>query len=291
MKLSFVLIILISFPIIFSVTFDAAMANLKILESYISQYKTEKSSTLSLNQLILGFIRQGKYDDTTWTLVGGNVPKDLLTYIQDQDVKHNTKSLECRSYGDILLPTNKKFDFVHLFAVMNGMDFLPSSSTLVGWGGDLAQLAQDLKNNFKDTTDLDKLIVEAKKFLGIKGQFGEGDLNADIDAPLILRKKKLGTTFAATLQNYYANGEYLAKIRNFVSLTFPEVKSKEELREAVFNKYGNDAFIKILECKYGLRAGGSILKCYSPKDLLPQFVNHQKAAVYAFADYLSDNYY
>ena len=291
MKLSFVLIILISFPIIFSVTFDAAMANLKILESYISQYKTEKSSTLSLNQLILGFIRQGKYDDTTWTLVGGNVPKDLLTYIQDQDAKHNTKSLECRSYGDILLPTNKKFDFVHLFAVMNGMDFLPSSSTLVGWGGDLAQLAQDLKNNFKDTTDLDKLIVEAKKFLGIKGQFGEGDLNADIDAPLILRKKKLGATFAATLQNYYANGEYKAKIRNFISLTFPEVKSKEELREAVFNKYGNDAFIKILECKYGLRAGGSILKCYSPKDLLPQFVNHQKAAVYAFADYLSDNYY
>jgi len=291
MKLSFVLIILISFPIIFSVTFDAAMANLKILESYISQYKTEKSSTLSLNQLILGFIRQGKYDDTTWTLVGGNVPKDLLTYIQDQDAKHNTKSLECRSYGDILLPTNKKFDFVHLFAVMNGMDFLPSSSTLVGWGGDLAQLAQDLKNNFKDVTDLDKLIAEAKKFLGIKGQFGEGDLNADIDAPLILRKKKLGATFAATLQNYYANGEYMAKIRNFVSLTFPEVKSKEELREAVFNKYGNDAFIKILECKYGLRAGGSILKCYSPKDLLPQFVNHQKAAVYAFADYLSDNYY
>jgi len=291
MKLSFVLIILISFPIIFSVTFDAAMANLKILESYISQYKTEKSSTLSLNQLILGFIRQGKYDDTTWTLVGGNVPKDLLTYIQDQDAKHNTKSLDCRSYGDILLPTNKKFDFVHLFAVMNGMDFLPSSSTLVGWGGDLAQLAQDLKNNFKDTTDLDKLIAEAKKFLGIKGQFGEGDLNADIDAPLILRKKKLGATFAATLQNYYANGEYKAKIRNFVSLTFPEVKSKEELREAVYNKYGNDAFIKILECKYGLRAGGSILKCYSPKDLLPQFVNHQKAAVYAFADYLSDNYY
>ena len=291
MKLSFVLIILISFPIIFSVTFDAALANLKILESYISQYKTEKSSTLSLNQLILGFIRQGKYDDTTWTLVGGNVPKDLLTYIQDQDAKHNTKSLDCRSYGDIILPTNKKFDFVHLFAVMNGMDFLPSSSTLVGWGGDLAQLAQDLKNNFKDTTDLDKLIVEAKKFLGIKGQFGEGDLNADIDAPLILRKKKLGATFAATLQNYYANGEYMAKIRNFVSLTFPEVKSKEELREAVFNKYGNDAFIKILECKYGLRAGGSILKCYSPKDLLPQFVNHQKAAVYAFADYLSDNYY
>ena len=110
----------------------------------------EKSSTKSLNELTLGFIRQGKYDDTQWTLVGGSVPKDLLTYIQAQDTKHKTKTLECRTYGDILLPSNKKIDFVHLFAVMNGMDFLPSSSTLVGWGGDLAQLAQDLKNNFKD---------------------------------------------------------------------------------------------------------------------------------------------
>ena len=124
MKLSYALILLISFPIIFSVTFDEAMENLKTLESYISQYKTEKSSTKSLNELTLGFIRQGKYDDTQWTLVGGSVPKDLLTYIQAQDTKHKTKTLDCRSYGDILLPSNKKFDFVHLFAVMNGMDFL-----------------------------------------------------------------------------------------------------------------------------------------------------------------------
>ena len=87
-----------------------AMENLKILESYISQYKTEKSSTKSLNELTLGFIRQGKYDDTQWTLVGGSVPKDLLTYIKDQDTKHKTKTLDCRTYGDILLPSNKKIE-------------------------------------------------------------------------------------------------------------------------------------------------------------------------------------
>ena len=52
---------------------------------------------------------------------------------------------------------------------MTGMDFLSSSSNLVGWGGYLDLLAQDLKNKFKDIPDLDKLIVEAKKFLGIKG--------------------------------------------------------------------------------------------------------------------------
>jgi len=290
MKLSHILIIFISFPIIFSVTLEEALNNLKILESYISQYKTDKNSDKNLNHLILSFIRQGKYDDETWSIVGGTVPKDLLTYIKEKDAEHKTKSLDCRSYGDILLPTNKKIDFVHLFAVMNGMDFFPSSSSLVGWGGDLVQLAQDLKNNFKDETNLDKLIIEAKKFLEIKGQFGEGDLNADIDAPIILSRKRQATTFATTIQNFYQNGDYKTKIRDFINIIFPNLENKENTRQIVYDKYNTDSFIKILECKYGLRAASSLLKCYSPKDILPQFVNHQKAAVYAFADYLNENY-
>ena len=287
MKISHFLL-LISFPIIFSVSLDEALNNLKTLESYIAEYKTEKQSSKSLNHLILSFIRQGKYDDTTWTLVAGDVPKDLYPYIQEKDNQHGTKTLECRKYGDIELPSKKKMDFVHLFAVMNGMDHLPSSSALVGWGGDLAQLAQDLKNNFKSITDLEKLIIKAKDFLGIKGQFGEGDLTADIDAPNILKSKKEGITFADTIKNYYANTEEKSKIKQFVHLTFPKLKTKENIREVVYDIYNKDSFINILECKYGLRAGGSILKCYSPKDLLPQFVNHQKAAVYAFTDYLAD---
>ena len=283
------LLFLIYFPVIFSVTFDTALNNLKILESYIAEYKAEKQSSKSLNQLILSFIRQGKYNDDTWSIVAGVVPEDLYDYIKRKDNIHSTKALECRTYGDIYLPTNKNIDFVHLFAVMNGIDYSPSSSALVGWGGDLAQLAQDLKNNFKDVTDLDQLIIEAKKYLGIKGQFGEGDLNADIDAPIILSKKKQSITFSATIKNFYDNGDYKNKVKDFVSISFPELKSKENIRQIVYDKYNGDYLINILECKYGIRAGGSLLKCYSPKDLLPQFVNHQKAAVYAFADYLSDN--
>ena len=93
-----------------------------------------------------------------------------------------------------------------MFAVMNGMEFMPSSAALVGWGGDLAQLAQDLKNNFGSVTDLDQLIQEARKFLGIKGQFGEGDLNSDLDAPIILKRKKSSATFAETIQHFYDVG-------------------------------------------------------------------------------------
>ena len=70
-------------------------------------------------------------------------------------------------------------------------------------GRRFGSIGSDLKNNFKDETNLDKLIIEAKKFLGIKGQFGGGDLNADIDAPIILSRKRQATTFATTIQNFY----------------------------------------------------------------------------------------
>lgn len=287
MKFTQTLILFLIFPIIFSQTFDAVLDNLKILEGYISEYKTEKEASDSLNHLILAFIRQGKYDDMQWTIAAGSVPSDLYDYVKNKDETHGTNTLMCRKYGDIVLPTKKKIDFVHLFAVMNGMDYLPLASALVGWGGDLAQLAQDLKKNFPTLTDLDQLIVEARKFLGIKGQFGEGDLNADIDAPIILKRKKSSITFSDTIRTFYENGDYKYKIRDFVNIIFPDLKDKTKIREYLEANYTDQAFIQILECKYGLRTGS--FKCYLPGDIVPEFANHRKAAIYAFADFLGEN--
>lgn len=289
MKNTHILILFLIFPIIFSVNLKEALSNLKILESYISQYKTEKKPSQSLQQLVLAFIRLGKYNDATWTIVAGSVPKDLYEYVKAKDAQYNTKALNCRAYGDIILPTDKKMDFVHLFAVMNGMDFAPYSAALVGWGGDLAQLAQDIKNNFGNINDLEQLITEAKKFLGIKGQFGEGDLNADIDAPIILKMKKSSITFADTIQRFYDSGDYKNKVKDFAKIIFPDLPEKSKIRQYIYDKYSEESLIKILECKYGIRKPGSLLKCYSPNDILPQYANHRKAAIYAFADYLSDN--
>jgi len=48
------------------------------------------------------------------------------------------------------MPSKEKSDFVHLFAVMNGIHYKKSYtkgvSSLVGWGDDLCQLIQDIKN-------------------------------------------------------------------------------------------------------------------------------------------------
>ena len=85
MKSSQTLILFLIFPIIFSQTFNTVLENLKTLEGYIAEYKTEKQSSESLNHLILAFIRQGKYDDAQWTIAAGSVPEDLYDYIDQLD--------------------------------------------------------------------------------------------------------------------------------------------------------------------------------------------------------------
>jgi hypothetical protein len=253
--------------------------NLRILESYISQYKSEGKSKKSLTNLIVSYIREGKYKDVYWKVAAGSAPKDLADYVAKKDKEHGTNSAQCRKYGDIVMPSNEKSDFVHLFAVMNGIDYCGSYtkgvSALVGWGGDTAQLIQDIK---KLNGDENKLYIEATKFFRIKGQFGEGDLIADLDAPIFLAKKNDKNTFADIIEKYYNNGEYKNRVRDFVKLTFPELNKnsdKNEFRKVIYDRYSKDSYLKILEIKYAVYKG---------------YENHRFAAVYNFADYLYKNY-
>ena len=292
MKLSTIFIVALLFHTIYSVTFSEAIMNLRKLESYIEQYKTEKNSNVNLIHLVLSYIRAGKYTGTAWGIAAGNVPSDLHQYIVSKDTEKKTNVVACRQYGEIILPSKEKMDFVHLFAAMNGIDhsssFTDEYSALVGWGGDTAQLAQDLK---KSTGTLDQLLVEANKFLGIKGQFGEGDLISDLDAPIILKKKydSKSTTFADIIEKYYQGDEYKSRVTNFIKLTFPTVTDKSQLRQVIFDRYNKDGYIPVLECKYGLRSSG-FLGCYTPRGVLAQYRDHQKAAVYAFSDYLKKRF-
>ena len=287
MKLMSAFLLILFFQSIFSVTFSEVIINLRKLETYIKQYKTEKKSTVSLTHLITSYIREGKHTGTAWSTAGGSAPKDLHQYITQKDTEKKTNATLCRTYGNIVLPSKEKLNFVHLFAVMNGIEYKNSYtgkfSTLVGWGGDIAQLAQDLKK-FNGT--IDQLLIEANKLIGIKGQFGEGDLVSDLDGSIILKKKTDSVTFADIIENYYKGNEWKSRVPNFVKLTFPTATDKTKLRQVIYDRYNKDSYINILECKYGIRTGGNFLGCYSPKGVIAKFKNHQKAAVYAFSDYL-----
>ena len=290
MKFITTILIFLFFKEIYTATFSEALLNLRKLESYIKQYKDEKKSKVSLNHLILSYIREGKYKGTAWTLAAGSPPSDLEAYIKALDTEKNTNAASCRGYGEIVLPSKEKLDFVHLFAVMNGINYGKSYtagySSLVGWGGDSAQLLQDIKG---ESGDLDTLIeIVLSKYLGIKGQFGEADLVSDLDAPVILNNKKDGVSFADIIKNYYESNEYKNRYANFVKLTFPD-STKDSLRNDAFNRYSKDSLINILECKYEVRDSG-IFGCVLPGSIFTQYKNHQKAAVYAFADYLVSKY-
>lgn len=286
MKSLNLLLIFLFFQNIYCVTFSDAIENLSILESYIKDYKTEKSTSATINQLTLCYIREAKYKSSEWSIAAGSCPSDMHSYIQTKDKEKDTKAQYVRSYDEIELPSKEKLDFIHLFAVMNGIDFGGSYtagySTLVGWGGDGAQLVQDIKG---ESGTLDELIAIVKtKYLGIKGQFGSSDLITDLDAPVILNKKNKDNTFASVMKKYYESDEYKNRKTNFKKLTFPSSTS-DSLRNDAFNRYSKDSYIQILECKYGVRESG-LIGCYIPGSIMTKYQNHEKAAIYAFADYI-----
>ena len=290
MKIIIFLIFLVYINGLLVDNFEVVMTNLKSLEDYIKNYKKEKSSKESLTHLITCYIREGAYSGKEWEIAGGDIPDDLPNYIEAKDSSLGTNAHLCKNYREIELPNKEKIDFVHFFAVMNGIENGDSYSSeyahLVGWGGDTCQLFQDIKDEKGDLETL-KNITITKYFL-INGQFGLTDFISDLDAPIILKKKTDKKYFSDIIKEYYNGKEYTNRINNFVSLTFPKIK-KKDFNKKIFDIYSNDLFIKALECKYGLREEG-ILGCVSPGNVKTQYINHQSAAVFALSDYLLKNY-
>lgn len=271
----------------YSVSFEEALNNLTTLESYIKEYKKTKGASYSVIHLITTYIREGKYSTTEWSIAGGSIPSDLSSYIEEKDKEKGTNVAAIKKYNYIELPSNEILDFVHFFAVMNGIEFGDSYtgvySSLVGWGGDMAQMLQDIKG---ETGTLDELIkIVLTQYLGIKGQFGPEDLLSDLDAPVILSKINDDNTFSSVIKQYYESDEYKNRVTEFLKLTFPNV-TKNSLREQILLRYSKDNLINVLECKYGVREKG-LIGCYLPGNIMSQYKNHQMAVAYAFADYLN----
>lgn len=275
--------------------FNQAMNDLEDLESYIKEYITEKSYTgSSLTHLIVCFIRLGAYSSSEWQIAGGEIPTDLVEYISSKDEENETSAKKVQSYREIITPNGDKIDFVHMFAVMNGIENGNSYSSgfahLVGWGGDTEQLLVDI---MKKSGDLDSLMELTKNnYFRIKGGFDENDLISDLDGPIILSNKNDNNNFADLMRNYYTNNDNSNRVNKFIQLTFPNLVNKinkESFRNELYNKYTNDLYIRILECKKGIRESG-FLGCYLAGNTKSQYTEHQRAAVYVVSDYLFENY-
>ena len=275
--------------------FNNALADLEDLESYIKEYITEKSYTeSSLTHLIVCYIRLGAYKSNEWTIAGGQIPNDLAEYISSKDEENETTAKKTQKYREIITPNGDKIDFVHMFAVMNGIESGNSYSTnfahLVGWGGDTEQLLEDIMNQ---NGDLESLIEFAKNnYFRIKGGFDENDLISDLDGPIILSYKNDYNNFADIMRYYYATKDNRNRVNKFIQLTFPGLVNKidkESFRNELYTIYTSDYYIRILECKKGMRDSG-FLGCYIPSGIKEQYTLQQKAAVYVVSDYLFENY-
>ena len=291
MKIILLILIVMSIDGLQMSQFEEVLTNLKNLEKYIREYIKEKKPSNSLTHLITCYIREGAYTGTAWGIAGGSIPTDLPQYIKDKDSAEGTGAQVCKSYKEIELPNNEKLDFVHFFAVMNGIEngnsYEGGFAHLVGWGGDTFQLLQDIK---KEKGEIEELMEIAKTFFGVKGGFGPADLVSDLDAPIILKKKTDDNDFAYIIKEYYSSNQYLERYNNFIKITFPSLttKDKNKFREVLYNLYDKDTYINVLECQDNLRA--ATLTCYVPGKLKPEYANHQKAAVYVVSDYFFEKY-
>ena len=271
MKIIALLALSLCIQSIYLITLDEVLSNLKVLEQYVKEYKTEKKSRFTFEHLLLTYIRSENYKGQAWDYACGSVRKDLVSYIANKDNQKGTKAQQCRKYGEILLPSKEKMKFAHMFATMNGIEnknsYTGGFSTLTGWGGDTIQLANDIKNS---NGNLNNLIIEATKFVGIKGKFVESSLISDLDAPIILKKKNSSNSFHDIIKAYYTGNEWKNRVKNFVKITFPGA-NKNNLRDVLYKRLMSDSWIKMFIGRKGLSGHKT----------------HVQAAAYAFADYLT----
>jgi hypothetical protein len=291
MKVIILLLFIAYINVIQTVNYEEVLQDLKNLEKYIREYIKEKSPSNTLTHLITCYIREGAYTGTSWTIAGGTIPSDLPQYIIDKDSAEGTNAQACQNHREIELPNSEKTDFVHFFAVMNGIEYgnsyVANFAHLVGWGGDTFQLLQDIKN---EQGEIGEIMEVAKTYFNVKGGFGPADLVSDLDAPIILKMKNDDNDFADIIEDYYNSDQYLKRFNNFIKITFPSLteKDKYKFREELYNTYNNDLYINILECQDGMRE--ATFTCFLPGDLKPEYANNQKAAAYVVSDYFVENY-
>ena len=275
--------------------YEKMLKDLYNLENYIKEYIKEKSYTNStLTHLITCYIRIGVYTDKEWEPVGGLLPDDLVSYITIKDEEKGTSAQATQTYREIVMPNGETIDFVHMFAVMNGIEHGKSFSGiyahLVGWGSDTEQLLEDI---MYQQGDLEYLIQFTKEnYFRIKGGFSEADLISDLDGPILLFNKTDDNYFADLIRNYYNIEECNNRVNKFVELTFPTLVDKvnnETFRNVIYNIYNNDPLINALECKKGMRSKG-FAGCYTPSEIKEKYALNQKAAVYVVSDYFFENY-
>jgi len=215
--------------------FNSVITKLRLLEEISEKYNTEKSSDKNANLRAMQYIRQKRYSGLAWSVIAGNLEKDFNQYVLDNQPENaNLQSLQ--DIDKLIAPkTKEEIDFVHLIAVVNvilNSEFINSTNTdLASWGGDICQLAIQLKQTGLTGNELQEKAGEL--FNNKTSSFSCYDLLADIDAYNIINIYYLlgNNSVSETMEQYYTLGNSDLRNTMFIKLLLPDLNLEGEQEE------------------------------------------------------------
>ena len=245
--------------------YEWTLAKLQELEQIAETYDETQAELLTYI-----YVRCKRYTTLSWVMMAGALPEEFQTYLED----NQTKDLQALQTQNILeLPNGEPCDFVHMIAVINMIE--RGYPVVGGWGGDLVQLASNIK---ECSGSFNELLTEAKKRLGAEdGLFNEMDIYADMDAVnLHQRKAESGALISEVMEGYYATIDIKSRVNEFIKNQFQRANvTNTELRECVYQVFEENDWVQLLCKNYGVDT--------------EVYAEHRRAVAYAFADYCYTN--
>ena len=260
---------------------------LKELEVYAKAYASSTSNAKYRDPslLVVNFIRTGveRYLTPYWSGLAGTEITAFTAYVRQQDAENGTSAMNLRNIviEDFKLPNGNQTDFGHMFGTMNILYYATSmdSHDISGWAGDICDLllySRDHGDVPEGTVDEMAAFILDKCFgVNADDAFGWDDFYGDMDAFYLVKVWKGSNMLLSGIMEEYYTEELNDSDRAafFLNNRFKGVKTREEVRTAVYEAYVNNTAIEILEGD-----GDRLLTDVNP-DL-------RRAACYAFADYL-----
>ncbi|MDO4622412.1 MAG: phosphodiester glycosidase family protein [Eubacteriales bacterium] len=259
---------------------ETFLADLRQLEAYAEAYVDENGG--DVNELVINYIRTGveKYTDADWVTLAGAEKTAFVKYVAEKDAENNTTASGLRSLAEFTVPNGDAVEFNHLFGALNIAIFNQGNQgniDLGSWAGDLVDLMEYSHTKGVAATEVEAMAQEIReKYLGVDDEsahtFGILDLRGDLDSFYLASKVTSTSRKLSQIMEGYFTSSLTDKDRAvyFTRNRFPGKNTQEEIRAAVLSEYQSNNGCILLESKRGISG----------------MTDLQKAASYAFADYL-----
>lgn len=252
--------------------FDITMEMVSELETLAENYVKENNiKYYSPQEVACIYIRCERYNTGSWEFLAGS----KMTKFEEYVTAENPDLASLKKLNELTLPNGETTDFVHMMAAINMYE--ESYGPLGSWAGDTCQLVTHIKNESGSIEELTKI---AKGYFNSKTSlFNDQDVIADLDATNIyyLYSEEPKKRMSDIMNEYLRNINNEDRIIRFVDFKYQlEDFTIDNLRKSIYYDFSKASFVRSLLSSY--KVSGK------------EYENHRYAAVYAFSDYLYENY-